>query len=172
MYSIHTWPSERFQQAMQFEVVENDMPLELVEWVLHPSLCWKLTSNLLSRPGPTPQLGPLLSMGGKTIFICNERLTEEQNSRGKAVFEGFVEDTVKAMIDLENSRRGDLTSSLQIFCRIDAGVLFRGGTCYYYISELERSLTTRLFQAQGTNVWTMLDSAVQRIPSYIHASVG
>ena len=31
MYSIHTWPSERFQQAMQFEVVENYTPLELVE---------------------------------------------------------------------------------------------------------------------------------------------
>ena len=80
-----------------------------------------------------------------------------------------MEDTVKAMTDLEN-KRCNRSSSLEVFCRVDVGVLFKGGRPYYYVSELERSLTTGLSQTMGTMVWTMLDSAVRRIPSYIKGS--
>jgi hypothetical protein len=78
---------------------------------------------------------------------------------------------VNTMIGLENGRRGNQSSSLQVFCRVDVGVLFRGGRGYYYVSELERSLTTALSQNMGlSGMWTMLDSAVLRIPLYISGS--
>jgi hypothetical protein len=125
---------------------------------------------LFSRPGKTPQLGPLLTTGGRTTSICNEKLTQEEMDAGYKVFKNFVEDTVKAMTVLENSRRGNQSSSLQVFCRVDVGVLFQGDVSHYYVSELERSLSTGLFQNLGTSVWTMLDSAVLRIPSYISGS--
>jgi hypothetical protein len=128
---------------------------------------------LLSSPGPTPQLGPLLTIGGRTTSICNERLSQKQMVIGEQVFRNFVEDTVKALIDLENDRRGDQSSSLQVFCRVDVGVLFRWGTPSYYVSELERSLTTGLMQHLHVNmIWTMLDSAILKIPSYICNSAG
>jgi hypothetical protein len=125
---------------------------------------------LLFSPGPTPHLGPLLSIGGRTTSICNERLSQEQKERGTKVFKDFVERTVSALIKRENGRRGDLSSSLQIFCRVDVGVLFKGGSCHYYVNEVERSLTTGLYQEMGPAVLTMLDSAVTIIPLYLRRS--
>jgi hypothetical protein len=133
-------------------------------------LSWKLIFNFLFSPGATPHLGPLLGIGGRTTSICNERLTLEQKKRGILVFKDFVERTVSALVELENGRRGDLSSSLQVFCRVDVGVLFKGGSCYYYVNEVERSLTTGLYQQMGPIVLTMLDSAVANIPLYLSRS--
>lgn len=82
-----------------------------------------------------------------------------------------MEYTVKGMMDLENSRRRNQSSSLQVFCRVDVGVLFQGGAAHYYVNELERSLTVGLFQESNSTVRTMLHSAIERIPAYIENSI-
>lgn len=125
------------------------------------------------RPGQSNHLGPVLHSGGTTTELCNENMTPSQRTRGKEEFRKFVEDTVRGVMALENSRRCDNSSSLQVFCRIDVGVLQpkTGGPFYYYVNELERSLTVGLFRQTCTSmVWAILNSAVQLIPQYIDSS--
>lgn len=126
---------------------------------------------LFFSDGPSKFLGPVLSRGGKSPEICNENLTEEQSRLGKEEFTKFVEETVQGMIRLENNVRGDESSSLQVFCRVDVGVLKDPDGCYhYYVNELERSLTVGLYRSLSSTTWTMLNSAVGLIPAYIERS--
>lgn len=75
------------------------------------------------------------------------------------------------MINIENSIRGDETSSLGVFCRVDVGVLqTEDKQFHYYVNELERSLTVGLFRRLGVTSLTMLNSAVANIPQYIERS--
>ena len=103
--------------------------------------------------------------------MCNENLTEEATN-GHGVFKKFVEDTVQAVANTENSRRGDSSSSLQVFCRVDVGVLDHQGPYHYFVSELERSLTVGLFRWTTPVVLVMLNSAIEQIPEYAHRSRG
>jgi hypothetical protein len=115
----------------------------------------------------------VLHKGGYSTELCNENLTLDQATRSKDEFVKFVEDTVKAVMDIENTRRCDHSSSLQVFCRVDIGVLQTrsGGDFLYYISELERSLTVGLYcQVTAASTWTMINSAVQLMLHYIHTS--
>jgi uncharacterized protein YcnI len=116
-----------------------------------------------------------LHPGGKTTEICNEHLSSHQAIRSREEFTRFVEGTVKAVMDLENGRRGDASSSLQVFCRVDVGVVQPkpGAGFTYYVNELERSLTVGLFrQGIASNAFAMIHSAVQSIPRYIDNSRG
>lgn len=75
------------------------------------------------------------------------------------------------MINIEKSMRGDETSSLEVFCRVDVGVVqTEDKVFHYYVNELERSLTVGLFRRLGVLSLTMLNSAVANIPQYIERS--
>jgi hypothetical protein len=109
----------------------------------------------------------------KTREVCNENLFRQDVIRGREEFKKFVEDTVRGMIDLENKRNRDRSSSLEVFCRLDVAVSQpeAGGSFHYYVNELERSLTVGLFRRTATaDVWTMLHSAVDLIPTYMRNS--
>lgn len=95
----------------------------------------------------------------------------EQARIGKAEFVDFVENTVAGIIKLENMKRQDESSSLQVFCRVDVGVM-KGpnGRFCYYVNELERSLTVGLYRVLSSKSWTMLNAAVDLIPMYIDRS--
>ena len=123
---------------------------------------------MLFRDGKAKYMGPLLHRGGTTPEICNENLTDEEDKKSREMFTKFVERTVKGVMDLENKRRGDLSSSLQVFCRVDVGVLKTPNGCFhYYVNELERSLTVGLYRAMGPTHLTMLNSTVAMIHDYI-----
>jgi hypothetical protein len=84
-----------------------------------------------------------------------------------------VESTVKGLIHLENARRGDESSSLQVFCRVDVGVL-KGpdNQFHYYVNEVERSLTVGLYRGLSlAATLTMLHSAVAMVPQYVARSM-
>src|ERR1700678_2529168 len=108
-----------------------------------------------------------------TTEICNESLRRADRDRGHQRFKEFVEDTVRGMINLENERRGDLSSSLPVFCRIDVAVCqpSPGGPFHYYVNELERSLTVGLFRrTSSAQCWTMIHTAISEIPAFIGRS--
>ena len=117
-------------------------------------------------------LDQCFTRGGTSTELCNENLTLDQATRSKEEFVNFVEGTVNAVVDTENTRCG-CSSSLQAFCRVDVGVFqtINGGDFHYYVSELERSLTVCLYrQATPANTWTMINSAVGLILHYIYIS--
>ena len=127
---------------------------------------------MFPRAGQSIHLGPVLHKGGTSTELCNENLTLHQATRNKEEFVNFVEGTVNAVVDTENTRCG-CSSSLQVFCRVDVGVFqtISGGDFHYYVSELERSLTVCLYrQATPANTRTMINSAVGLIPHYIYTS--
>lgn len=80
-----------------------------------------------------------------------------------------MESTVRGLLDRENKRSGDLSSSLQVFCRLDISVIqLPDGSLQYFVSELERSLTVGLYRLACPNHSTeLLDTAVQAIPRYL-----
>lgn len=117
-------------------------------------------------------MGPVLQAEGKTEELCNELLTIEDHHLGWDEFKNFVERTVKGVMDLENARRKDYSSSLQVFCRVDVGVLKGPDNCFhYYVNELERSLTVGLYRGLNIRCWTMLNSSVKEIPQYVERSM-
>ena len=102
--------------------------------------------------------------------MCNENLAPDRATASQAQFVNFVEGTVKAVLDIENTRRRDRSSSLQVFCRVDVGVLQArsGGKFHYYVNELERSLTVGLYRGvTAVHTWTMVNTAIRLIPNYI-----
>jgi hypothetical protein len=108
-----------------------------------------------------------------TTEICNENMPYPEKSRSEEVFRRFVEDTVQGMINLENNRRGDLSSSLSVFCRVDVAVCQPGGLgpFSYYVNEVERSLTVGLFRrATPVHFWGMIHGAVGEMTEFIRRS--
>jgi hypothetical protein len=104
--------------------------------------------------------------------MCNENLHTEERKEAWDNFNDFVERTVEGVMKLENARRNDESSSLQVFCRVDVGVL-KGpdGLFHYYVNELERSLTVGLYrEISATASHEMINSAVSAIPQYIERS--
>jgi len=109
----------------------------------------------------------------ETTEVCNENLRPEEMNRSEQVFKRFVEDTIQGMIKLENERRGDCSSSLAVFCRLDVAVCKPNpdGPFYYYVNELERSLTVGLFRrTNSVRCLAMLHAAISEIPAFIQRS--
>jgi hypothetical protein len=87
------------------------------------------------------------STRGLSKEICNKNLMPDQASASHNEFVNFMEGSVKAVLNIENTRRHDRSSSLQVLCCVDVGVLQgKGGEFHYYINELERSLTVGLYR--------------------------
>lgn len=110
-----------------------------------------------------------------TTEICNENLRHEERERSERAFRNFVEDTVQGMINLENKRRKDLSSSLAVFCRLDVAVCQpqKNGPFWYYVNELERSLTVGLFRrTTPVQCWSMIHAAVDEMPQFIERNRG
>jgi hypothetical protein len=128
---------------------------------------------LLGREGNSIWLSPLLGSGRKTTEICNENLDPEEQKQSKRAFRKFVEDTVAALIDIENESRRDRTSSLSVFCRVDVAVYNDNtGKFHYYVNEIERSLTVGLFRSVClSHSLSMINLAIRRfLPMYIQRS--
>jgi hypothetical protein len=106
---------------------------------------------------------------------CNENLRHEEKKLSERAFRTFVEDTVRGMIDLENKRRKDLSSSLAVFCRLDVALCQpqKHGPFWYYVNELERSLTVGLFRrVTPVHCWSMIHAAVDEMPEFIEHNRG
>lgn len=108
-----------------------------------------------------------------TTEICNENLQHHQRVRSEQTFKTFVESTVQGVMNMENNRRCDLSSSLMVFCRVDVAICqpVQDGPFYYYVNELERSLTVGLFRrVTPSNAWTLIHGAISLIPEFITRS--
>lgn len=119
-------------------------------------------------------MGPLLNphhATSTTTELCNENLTQEQTKASTQTFKTFVESTVQGLIETENDRRRDSSSSLAVFCRVDVAVCQpkRGGPFFYYVNEVERSLTVGLFRGMSSDAayWSALHDAIALMPGYI-----
>jgi len=129
------------------------------------------------RPGKAYHLGATythtVSGRGSTTEICNENLLENERIRGEQAFKQFVEGTVRGLQDVENDRRQDHSSSLGVFCRVDVGVFQpkKDGRMFYYVNEVERSLTVGLFRRTSSiHHLSMVHQAVDLIPAYMEHS--
>lgn len=108
-----------------------------------------------------------------TTELCNENLHHDQQVRSSQVFKEFVESTVRGVMNLENNRRCDLSSSLAVFCRVDVAICqpTPGGPFHYYVNELERSLSVGLFRRVcPANTLSMVNNTVRCIPAFISHS--
>lgn len=70
--------------------------------------------------------------------------TLEERKLAKREFEDFVIETWKHLVCMEKGGLG-ATPCTALFCRIDVGVMLRDQTPYYFVNEVERSLTTSLW---------------------------
>jgi hypothetical protein len=128
-----------------------------------------LTAQPCLRAGHAPNLGAMYARDRQTPQLCNENLSLDERARGWAELQTFVESTIAGLLERENKRSGDFSSSLQVFCRLDISVVeLPDQTLQYFVSELERSLTVGLYRLTCPNHYTaLLDAAVQVIPSYL-----
>lgn len=126
---------------------------------------------IVSREGHAISLGPVMSMRG-TPNLANDALGEDDRILGNQVFTTFVEETVKALIDKEESTQSTM-SSLRVFCRVDVGVWKADGNIYhYFVNEVERTVTVGLYRKTASSIpIVFLRSAVRLLPQYIEKAV-
>ena len=68
----------------------------------------------------------------------------EERKSAKKEFEEFVLGTWKQMVCMQKGAF-EGTPCTAVFCRLDIGVMVRNGNAYYFVNEVERSLTTSLW---------------------------
>ena len=97
------------------------------------SLCW-IFRSLVKREQVIDE---------PVVFGCNQSVDDAKKALGD--LEQFVKHFLKHL-----KARDGPNSSLQVFCRVDVGILARApDTASYFINEVERGITTSLWVTDG-----------------------
>ena len=130
-----------------------------------------LPSKIFEDPDrpPNPQSAWSHYIGGNA--------THEQLSAGYAELKEFVETQVADLIDLENGQRDVQVSDLELFCRIDVGIMRSNKivegvmkpTLNYFVLEVERGLATCMW---GWHDWSKtcadINTVAHLLPAWVH----
>uniref|UniRef100_D8PYF3 Uncharacterized protein n=1 Tax=Schizophyllum commune (strain H4-8 / FGSC 9210) TaxID=578458 RepID=D8PYF3_SCHCM len=80
----------------------------------------------------------------------------------------FVLEVVQRLVGLEKKMYGRTHSDLELFCRVDIGIVCSGGAAHYFVNEVERGLATCMWG------WTHWPEAVgdfkrvaSRLPEFV-----
>jgi hypothetical protein len=132
-------------KTSDFHVVSAVTPLHLLRYVLALFVIRDLLTGCREDSYPKGQFFDD-KLKSKQCDFCNP-VSEQQ--RGKQELVSFATKSLNALIDQEE-RGGTFKSDLQLFCRMDVGVMYNvDSELHYFINGVYRTLDATLFMTKG-----------------------